>query len=297
MIGASGFVGSRTLSRAQGPVRALVHRRRVHRAQNVNVVEGDAGDPAALARLLEPDAVVLNFAHAPDGERLAETLAQACASRGVQRLVHVSTCSVYGSTAGALVDEDTACAPVTPYERTKHAVEGILERAAEGRYELVVLRPTAVFGPGGKNLETLALRIMRESWPWRYVRACTMGRRRMHAVDVECVAVATLFAATARLAAPIERFVVSQDDEPGNDYASIEAFFVQRFRAARYPVPPLSPPAALQRSLLRLAGRSNVEPQRRYSSAKLAGRGFARPRSFSAALEEYADWIGQHAHP
>jgi nucleoside-diphosphate-sugar epimerase len=300
MLGASGFVGARTLRlalRNGTRVRALAHRRALPAGPGLEVVEGDAGDGAALDRLLEPQALVLNFAYAADGGRLAHALAQACVRRGVQRLVHVSTCSVYGAAPGALIDEQTLCAPVTAYERAKHAAEELLERETAARCELVILRPTAVFGPGGKNLETLARRVLHQGWPRRYLRACAMGRRRMHAVDVECVAAAALFAASAPLVRPAERFIVSQDDEAANDYASLEAFFVRRFAAARYPLPPVSPPAALLGLALRAAGRSDVEPQRRYSSANLAGRGFSRPRPFAAALEEYAAWIEQHARP
>ncbi len=295
ILGASGFVGGRALEharrRGQG-VRALAHRRPL--PQGVEAVQGDAGDSAALDRLLARESVVLNFVHG--GEPLAEALAEACVRRGVRRLVHVSTCSVYGAAPGERVDEATACAPVAAYERSKHAVEGILERKA-GRCELAILRPTAVFGPGGRNLETLALRVLRQPWPWRYLRACAMGRRRMHAVDVECVAAAALYLAAAPLREPGERFIISQDDEPDNNYAALEAFFVRRFGAARYPLPPVSPPGPALRWALRAAGRSDVEPQRTYSAARLEQRGFRPPRPFAAALDEYADWIRSHARP
>jgi nucleoside-diphosphate-sugar epimerase len=211
--------------------------------------------------------------------------------------VHASTCSVYGRASGELIGEETPCAPASAYDRTKHAVEGILQRHAQGRYELVILRPTAVFGPGGRNLESLAHRVLRQSWPRRYLRACAMDRRHMHTVDVECVAGAAVFAAAAPLKQPLERFIVSQDDEPGNDYASIEEFFVRRFGATRYPLSPLPLPVPLMRWALRLAGRSDAEPHRLYSAAKLAQRGFMRPRPFGAALEEYAGWIERHARP
>ena len=225
---------------------------------------------------------------------MAQALGEACARRGVRRLVHVSTCSVYGAAPGEMVDEETPCMPVAPYERAKHAVELVLERHA-AHYEIAILRPTAVFGPHGKNLETLALRVLNQPWTRRYVRACAMGRRRMHAVDVECVAAAALFLAAAPLERPAERFIVSQDEEPQNNYAAIEAFFAQRFGAGRYPFRPLEWPSGALRAALSLAGRSNVEPQRRYSGAKLARRGFRAPRPFAAALDAYAAWIRQHA--
>jgi nucleoside-diphosphate-sugar epimerase len=298
MIGASGFVGNRTLQRVSATARVLVHRRPVQQSTQIESIPGDAADPAVLDRLLEPDAVVLNFAYGGEasGERLAAALAAACARRGVRRLVHLSTCSVYGAAPGVLVDEETPCEPVAPYERTKHAVESILTRHA-GPYELAILRPTAVFGPQGKNLETLALRVLRQPWPRRYLRACAMGARRMHAVDVECVAAAALFLVDTPMMAKVERFIVSQDDEPANNYADIEAFLARCLSAEPYPVPPIRWPAGALGLALRLAGRSNVEPRRRYSAAKLASRGFAAPRPFALALEEYAAWVESRARP
>ena len=113
----------------------------------------------------------------------------------------------------------------------------------------------------------------------------------MARLDVEHVAAAAQWAAGAKLDARVERFIVAQDEEAQNNYASLEAFFVQRLGRAAYPLPPISVPAGVQRLALRMA-----EPQRRYSSAKLAARGFRGPRPFAAALDEYADWM-RRANP
>jgi nucleoside-diphosphate-sugar epimerase len=298
LVGGSGFIGDRTLRRALGSptvaLRALVHRKALAApAAAVETVQGDAADPARLAALLQPGATVLNFAYGGDGsgEQLARSLADACAVRRIRRLVHVSSCSVYGRTRGELIDEDSLCAPATAYERAKLAAEEILVAGALGKFELAILRPSAVFGAGGKNLESLAMRVLHKSWPSRYLRASAMGRRGMHAVDVEWVAAAALHVASASMTSSVERFLVSQDDEPLNNYQDIEAFLAQRFGAKPYPVKPAALPAGLLGMALRAAGRSDVEPQRRYSSAKLLRSGFSRPRGFAEALEEYASWI------
>jgi nucleoside-diphosphate-sugar epimerase len=296
ILGAAGFVGARTLRRFGGnETCVLAHRQAVGSG---HTVQGSADDAAALDRLLAPDCVVLNFVYggAANASRIAEAVGAACARRKVRRLVHISSIDVYGMTPGALIDEGSPCRPVTDYQRAKDACEEILVAASRSAFELVILRPAAVFGPGGRNLESLARRVLREPWPRRYPRACAMGRRRMHAVDVEHVAAAAQWATTAPLSGPAERFIVAQDDEPQNDYASLEAFFARRFGRGAYPVPPIAVPTGVQRLALRLAGRSDAEPQRRYSSAKLAAQGFRAPRPFAEGLAEYADWIRQHAN-
>ena len=198
---------------------------------------------------------------------------------------------MYGRTRGEIIDEDSPCAPATAYEHTKLAAEQILVAGARGKFELAILRPSAVFGAGGKNLESLAMRVLHKSWLFRYLRACAMGRRRMHAVDVEWVAAAALHVASVPMESAVERFVVSQDDEPLNNYQDVEAFFTRRFEAKPYPVKPALLPAGLLGMALRAAGRSDVEPRRRYSNAKLLASGFSRPRAFAEALEEFATWI------
>jgi nucleoside-diphosphate-sugar epimerase len=296
ILGAAGFVGARALRRFTAGgcrVRVLAHRREV--PANVDIVRGAADDAGALERALVPDCVVLNFVYggADDARRIAQAIGAACARRKVRRLVHISSIDVYGATPGTLIDERSPCQPETEYQRAKHACEEIVAAAARSAYELVILRPAAVFGPGGRNLESLALRTLGDAWPRRYLRACVMGRRRMHVVDVECVAAAAQWAASAPLAEAGERFIVSQDDEPQNEYAALEAFFAERFGRSRYPLPPVPLPGGLHRLALRLAGRSDAEPRRRYSGAKLAARGFAGPRPMAEALDEYAAWIRQ----
>ena len=297
ILGAAGFVGARALRRfvaAGSKVRVLAHRREIVGAESTR---GAADDATALDRLLVPDCVAVNFVYGgPDAApRIAQAVAAACARRSVRRLVHVSTVGVYGAAPGTDIDERSPCQPVTPYQIAKRASEDIVAAAARSAYELVILRPATVFGPGGLYLEALASRILRQSWPRRYLRACVMGRRRMHAVDVEHVAAAVQWAASAKLAEAAERFIVGQDEEPQNDYASLESYLVRRLGRAEYPVPPLPLPTAALRVVLRLVGQIAAEPQRRYSSAKLAARGFRGPRPFADALAEYADSIQPHA--
>jgi nucleoside-diphosphate-sugar epimerase len=242
---------------------------------------------------------VLNLAYPGDSDALrhAEALAAACRRAGVERLIHVSSCSVYGATPGMLVDEGSACVPRTRYERVKHAVEQLLYGQIPPACELVIVRPTAVFGPHGRNLESLARRVLLQGRLPRYVRACVMGRRCMNAVDVEGVAQALVMLASAKLGSRHEIFIISDDDYEGNDYRSIEDFFISRFSRPAYPVPVASLPAGMLRIALRAARRSNSEPYRRYSCAKLLSSGFRKPRPFRKALAEYAAWLQERVQP
>jgi len=77
--------------------------------------------------------------------RLAEQAAQA----GVRRLVFVSTVKVNGEESGEPYTESSPPLPSDPYGVSKwEAEQALREIEAQGRLEVVVVRPTLVYGPG-----------------------------------------------------------------------------------------------------------------------------------------------------
>ncbi len=79
----------------------------------------------------------------------AVSLADACRTAGVRRLVHTSTVGIYGHVRNPPADEDAPRNPTNPYERTKLEGEQRLVRATEGSdLDLRILRPAWIYGPG-----------------------------------------------------------------------------------------------------------------------------------------------------
>jgi nucleoside-diphosphate-sugar epimerase len=81
-----------------------------------------------------------------------------------------------------------------------------------------------------------------------------------------------------------EVFIVSDDDDPSNNYRDIEKYLMKRFGYAGYPVPRIPLPPFVLAFLLRLAGRSNRNPARVYSCEKLLKAGFRKPIAFESGL-------------
>lgn len=158
LLGGTGFVGRSLCERlvAQGTdlrltvaTRRLVHAKSVQFLPTVDPVECDVHDDAQLARLVAGHDAVVNLIAILHGSaadfqkvhvQLARRLAHACASAGVQRLLHVSALGV------------STDAP-SNYLRSKAEAEAVLKAAP---LALSVLRPSVIFGPGDSFLNLFA---------------------------------------------------------------------------------------------------------------------------------------------
>lgn len=139
-------------------------------------VEVDVTRPETLPRLVEGAEVVHHLAAwmgRPPG--LAEAVnvggtravARACAAAGVRRLVHASSVAVYGPVTDGVVTEETPLRAVgDPYGDSKLASEAAAREALAGAAtELVVLRPTMVYGPASGSWTLAPVRAIRSGLP------------------------------------------------------------------------------------------------------------------------------------
>jgi len=110
------------------------------------LIEGDllAADALDAAFAAHPPEAVMHFAGAVDvAESVRDpmhywrtnlvgtlNLIEAMRRHGVGRIVFSSTCAVYGPAAGETLDERDGRAPITPYGRSKLAVEHLIEDMA-----------------------------------------------------------------------------------------------------------------------------------------------------------------------
>ncbi|SFB50441.1 Nucleoside-diphosphate-sugar epimerase [Cohnella sp. OV330] len=85
-----------------------------------------------------------------------------CLRRGVSRLVHVSTPSVYFDYSDRLNVKETAALPRRPvnaYAATKLIAERIVQEAAGQGLDAIILRPRAIFGPEDGSLFPRLMRV------------------------------------------------------------------------------------------------------------------------------------------
>ena len=160
VLGGSGFVGGHLIEHLVRlgaditvPTRRLASARALWTQPRVSLVQTDATQPDALARLLPGHDAVVNLiailhGSAADFERvhveLPRRLAAACDAAGVRRLVHVSA---LGAAEGA----------PSMYLRSKAGGEAVLRQAAQTRgLDVTLLRPSVIYGAGDHFLNLFA---------------------------------------------------------------------------------------------------------------------------------------------
>ncbi len=185
VTGAGGFIAgaleARLVRRARlrGLFRAEGEAARRWRRSGHEVVVGDIGDESALRALVGGADVVHHLAARSGKDDPAESrrvnvegtrrLARAAREAGVRRMVYVSTISVYAATPapeGVITEEvrPQRTALLNPYSRTKYEAEEALRalRDAHQAPPFTVVRPTNVYGPGGRAWVTDWIRRMQK---------------------------------------------------------------------------------------------------------------------------------------
>ncbi len=171
VTGASGFTGShvaRGLRTRGHDVRGLVReaaRGEALRADGSELAIGDLRDPSTLRRAAAGIDVIYNIAalyrqaglpdsvyHEVNAAAVAAVI-EAAAAAGVRRVVHCSTVGVHGDVEHPPANEDAPLRPGDIYQVAKVEGERLArEAAARTGVELVIARPTGIYGPGDRRL-------------------------------------------------------------------------------------------------------------------------------------------------
>lgn len=321
LTGATGYLGSRVVARLQrryeGPVRCLVRRGPLcHGASprlahpdggTVEVIEGNLLDARAVERALDGVRRVVHLAASLRGAAAdlflngvvaTDRLSKGIARAGIERLVHVSSLTVYGladRTPGPLVDESVPLDP-HPERRDAYAFVKIWQErivdtlSARTGVPLVTLRPGALCGADGEEFcARVGLRIGRA--------IVQLGNQRLPLCHVDHCADAVVHA------------VLSDQVEPGpynvlDDDLPTTSEYVRRFRREVEHVPwwrlpyPLALLASYAVERYHHASRGQIPlaltPYRtrntwrghRYSNARLKATGWRPTRSTPDVLQE-----------
>lgn len=171
VTGVTGFTGghlARHLAAAGRRVRVLVRdaaQGRVWTEQGMDVAVGDLRDRESLTRAAAGVEIVYNIAalyreaglpaeayRAVNADGIVNVV-EAAAAAGARRVVHCSTVGVHGDVEHPPANEDAPLRPGDVYQETKLLGETLArEAAARVGTELVIARPTGIYGPGDRRL-------------------------------------------------------------------------------------------------------------------------------------------------
>jgi nucleoside-diphosphate-sugar epimerase len=171
VTGATGFTGghlARALASQGYDVVALVRdemRAEALKRAGITLVTGDVRDRGAVERAASQADVVYHIAaiYRQAGLREDEyravnagavaTVIEAAHAAGVRRLVHCSTVGVHGDIERPPANEDAPLKPGDVYQVTKLEGERVArETGARTGVEVVIVRPTGIYGPGDRRL-------------------------------------------------------------------------------------------------------------------------------------------------
>jgi nucleoside-diphosphate-sugar epimerase len=171
VTGATGFTGghlARTLAAQGDDVVALVRdERRAEPLQRagITLVTGDVRDRGAVERAASQADVVYHIAaiYRQAGLREDEyravnagavaAIIEAARAAGVRRVVHCSTVGVHGDIEHPPANEDAPLKPGDVYQVTKLEGERVARETGEKTgVEVVIVRPTGIYGPGDRRL-------------------------------------------------------------------------------------------------------------------------------------------------
>lgn len=164
ITGASGFVGKdfmKTIDHDAYEITVLTRNKEKLIGlfdPSVRIVEADLTDLESLKTAFQNQDVLINLAaEVRNTEQLAKTnidgtknCIDAIRMSGIKRVIHLSSVGVIGkpySNIAIKLNENVEPTPQNEYERTKNISEQLFSEASQlGLFELVVLRPTNVFG-------------------------------------------------------------------------------------------------------------------------------------------------------
>jgi nucleoside-diphosphate-sugar epimerase len=160
VTGASGFIGGHVVEALHltglRPVRAGFRRwascARLGRFP-IDLVQVDLLDPSAVARALAGAAAVVHCAQG-SRELIVEGtrhVLDAAGRLGVRRVVHLSSCAVYGSALGEVDESRQLEYTGSEYADAKIDAERVCREAGLRGVPVVILRPPLVYGPWGTD--------------------------------------------------------------------------------------------------------------------------------------------------
>jgi nucleoside-diphosphate-sugar epimerase len=311
VTGGSGFIGGHlgsALAHEGHAVRTFDLAQPQTRLDGADLLVGDLLDVNRLTSALRGIDTVFHlaakhrfFGVSPDEFRRVNVegtrnLLEAASRTGTSRFVFYSSVAVYGDSP-ATTTEETICRPVGPYGETKLAAERLVSEWAlqDSRREVLIVRPTVVFGSGNKGNIYRLIRQIDGGW---FV-PIGAGTNVKSVAYVENLVAATMFLVN-RMTPGVS--VYNYADDPHLTFREIATLIHDALgrRMPRWslPVQPMLSLAKPIEVVTRAIGRDlpvraailKINKTTHHSAEKIRQAGFAPVSTIEAGLKQMVKW-------
>ena len=301
ILGSNSFIGRAFLNNLSSNVLVKAVAREIPKdidknAKGVKWIKVDTINTSSLIKIFSKDDIVINLIYVRDNNRntnlsLMNNINEACIISKVSRLIHCSTASVVGEVQTQYINELTTCNPKTTYEKVKMDVEKIALNAMLRGVDVGILRPTAVVGYGGKNLQKLANSLIYGNKFTNYIKTCILGKMPMHLVPVYNVAEALFHLALFKEKLNGNVFIVSEDKDINNSFQKVEEILLDELGIEHGKFPYVFLPTILQSLLFKVMNRNDLNINQIYESKKIKEYGFKPIDTVKEAIHQFSQSI------
>jgi len=297
VTGAAGYVGRHLVDRAIAEgfnVTTIIPGRGESKGHNggaktAKTIEADLALDSSIPYISRSE-VLVHLAYSrnsfDENTRMACNIIEAARQGYMRRIIHCSTAVVSGFSRGGVIDESSSRYPSTGYQKNKSTIEEMFVAELPAQVELVILRPTVVFGPGGPGLDFIFDRIVHAPFS-SYVMYWILKNRRTNLVAIGNVVDAIMLFIRLPQICHREVYLVSDDKDGDNSYGRVDRLIRKCLGK-----PPVRPDIGLPNWCLRLIFRllpSHSPPDITYSSNKLEQVGYKHRVGLSDAVRDYVE--------
>lgn len=305
ITGASGFIGKNLLKQLnkKNKYSISIFSRSdaiVSDDQKIRIIKGDLLNKKTLDGCLLPENTIIHLAYMWNQSQYknlqaTENLFNACINAGVKRFIHISTAAVVGRAKDQWVDEKSPSNPKSQYGKTKLAIEDmLLNLSVKFNIDLVILRPTSIYGINGAPLAKLCKDIKNKNWMINYLRSCLFGKRAMNLVHINNVIDTMEFAINYPDKFNGEILIVSEDEIKENNFIDVEKMIREELKINQYPMKILEFPRVILKTILKIKNSNIINTQCRFSSEKIKKKyKLSFNKEFQIGVREYAKWYGK----
>ena len=264
--------------------------------KNIKWIKVNTFNAISLNNIFKKGDIVINLVYIKGDNKnanlsLIQEITNACVYSKVSRLIHCSTASVVGDVGNKCINEFSPCNPKSNYEKVKMEIEKIVLSRLSRELDIGILRPTAIVGYGGKNLEKLANSLISGNKFINYLKRCFFGKMPMHLVPVNNVVSALLHLSMQKNYLNGRVFIVSLDEDINNNFCDVEKILLNELGMTSNKFPTIYFPKILQKILSRILNRSDLNPDRKYVSINLKKNSFQPKDTIKDAISQFAKSI------